>query len=64
MTVVVVLLSITADFSQMLIPRGRMESINCNTIAVVGSKNLALKNEETLTRVTATTQDVVTIKNA
>ena len=29
------LLSITADFSQMLIPRGRMESINCNTVTVV-----------------------------
>ena len=59
------MLSTNANFSQVfIIPRGRMESINCNTIAVVGSKNLALKNEETLTRVTATTQDVVTIKNA
>ena len=35
MTVVVVLLSTAVDFSQMLIPRGRMESINCNTITVV-----------------------------
>ena len=46
------MLSITADFSQMLIPRGGMESINCNTVTVVGSKNLALKTK-TLTRVTA-----------
>ena len=64
MTVVVVLFSITAYFSQVfIIPRGTMESINCNTITVVRSKNLAIKNE-TLTKVTATNQDVDTFKNA